>query len=183
MLATPPPYDDMADWSSNRLREWANSLDTSRAPREINWWLSARWTPQRRACDRALDAESRREWAEGFLTLVNCMQRFTTYDRWSASADQFNMRALLIGQLGEVDGNTTWSADALVRDLLAALTLTPREAREQSRTWRSLPTDQILTLRRHKTLLAPLETIVGLLSRSADKDSVRDWLTVRPALP
>jgi hypothetical protein len=183
MLATPPSHDDMAGWSSSRLREWANSLDTSRAPRETNWWLGTRWTPQRRAYDRALTAESRREWAEAFLTLVDCMRRFTTYDRWSASADQFNMRALLIGQLGEVDGSTTWSADALARDVLAALTLTLHQARQQSQTWRSLPTDQILTLRRHKILLAPLETIAGLLSRSADNNSVRDWLTVRPALP
>jgi hypothetical protein len=141
MLATPPPYDDMTDWSSSRLREWANSLNTFRAPREINWWLGARWTPQQRAYDLALDAESRREWAEAFLALVNCMQRFTNYDRWSASADQFNIRPLLIGQLGEVGGSTTWSADTLARDVLAALTLFPSEAREQSQTWRSLPTN------------------------------------------
>jgi hypothetical protein len=183
MLPMPDSHTDLADWSSSRLRGWADALDERQAPRGVNWWLRARWTLQLRAYDRTLDAESRQEWAEVFLVLVGCMQRFTGYDRWNADADRFNMRALLIRELGQVDGSTTWNADALARDVLATLTLSVGQARKQSQQWRSLPPGQILTLRRHKILLTPLESIAARLSRSSDTDAVREWLAMRPALP
>jgi hypothetical protein len=183
MPSTLEPSPDMAGWSHSQLREWAAGLDESRAPRDINWWLQVRWTPQRHAYDTALVGETRRDWADVFLLFVDCMAHFTTYDRWKAAADRFNMRALLIRQLGQVDGCTTWNADALAYDVLAMLTLSPSQAREQTRQWRSLPTDRIRTLRHHRNVLAPLESVADLLRRSPDADLAREWLALRPDLP
>jgi hypothetical protein len=77
------------------------------------------------AYDTKLAAEVRRECADVLLLLVDCLERFTTYDPWKAAADRFNMRALLISQLGEVDGSSTWNAEALLHDVLAMLTSEP----------------------------------------------------------
>jgi hypothetical protein len=167
-------------------------LDESRAPREINWWLWARWPIQMRAYDTDLAAAARREYADLFLLLVDCMERFTTYDRWDAASDRFNMRALLIRQLGQVDGSATWNADALMRDVLAMLTLSPSQAREQADQLRSLlkapkagPTldsataDRILILLNHKRVLNPLASVAHLLSSSPDADLARQWLATR----
>jgi hypothetical protein len=158
-------------------------MDESRAPRGINWWLRVRWTPQRHACDFALADETRRGWADVFLLFVDCMEHFATYDRWMAAADRFHIRALLIRQLGQVDGSATWNADALAHDVLATLTLSPSQAREQSRQWRSLPIDRIRTLRNHKNLLAALGSLADLLRRSPDADLAREWLALRHNLP
>lgn len=158
-------------------------LEESRAPRAINWWLRVRWTPQQHAYDTALAGEARHEWADVFLLFVDCMKHFTTYDPWAAAADRFHMRAVLIRQLGQVDGSTTWNADALTHDVLAMLTLNPSQAREQTRQCRLLPPDQIRTLRDHKNMLAPLESVADLLRPSQDADLAREWLTLRPDLP
>jgi hypothetical protein len=176
------PSLDMAGWSSSQFREWAIGLDESRAPRDINWWIQVRWTtPQRNAYDTALADDARREWAEVFLLLVDCMARFTLYDQWRAAVDRVNIRALLIRELGQVDGSATWNADALAHDVLATLTLSPSEAREGSRQWQSLPKDQIRELQRHKSVLAPLASVANLL-RSEEADLAREWLALRPDL-
>lgn len=111
------------------------------------------------------------------------MQRFTTYDTWAAAADRFQMRAYVIRQLGQVAGSTTWNVASLAHDVLAMLTLNPGEAREQTRIWRSLPTDQVRTLRQHKNVLAALESVADLMGRSPYVDLVREWLALRPELP
>jgi hypothetical protein len=177
-----PVCPDMTGWTPNRVREWAARLDGSRAPRSINWWLRVRWTtPQQHAYNETLPDEARREWAEVFLLFVDCMERFTTYDRWNAALDRFNMRALLIRHLGQVDGSATWNADALKHDVLAMLTLSP--TREQAGRWRSLPEDQILNLRHHKSVLLTLASVARLLDPCEDADVVREWLALRPDLP
>jgi hypothetical protein len=183
MPSTLEPSPDMAGWSSSQLRDWAEGLEGSRAPRDVNWWLDVRWTPQQHAYDTALAGDVRRDWADVFLLFVDCMERFTTYDRWNAAADRFHMRALLIRQLGQVDGSTTWNADALTHDVLAMLTLSPTRARQQVHQWRSPPIDQIRTLRHHKNVLAPLESVADLVHRSPHADLVREWLALRPDLP
>jgi len=123
---------------------------------------------------------------------VDCLERFTTYDRWKAAADRFNMRALLISQLGEVDGSSIWNAEALMHDVLAMLTLRPSDVRELVRQWRSLPKDRTLILQHHRSVLeristvldhrnvlAPLALVADLLPSSPDADLVREWLAVR----
>ena len=183
MSSTLEPSRDMAGWSPQQLREWAAGLDETRAPRDVNWWAYVLVTPQRHAYDTALADEARREWAEVFLLLVGCMERFTARDRWSAAADRFRMRANLIRQLGQVDGSATWNADALTHDVLAMLTLSPSQAREQAGQWRSLPIDQIRTLRHHKNVLRPLTLVADLLGPTQEAALAREWLTLYPDLP
>jgi hypothetical protein len=174
---------DMAGWSASQLREWAEGLDESRAPRDVKWWSYAYVTSQGNAYDAALADEARREWAAVFLLIVDCMERFAARDRWAAAAERFNMRAYLIHHLGQVDGSATWNADTLAHDILAMLTLSPRQAREQAEQWPSLPIDQIRALRHHKNVLAPLTLVAHLLGPTAEAGLAREWLALRPQLP
>jgi len=190
MSSTVDPSPDTAGWSCGQLREWGVGLDESRAPRDINWWLGARWPPQMRAYDTKLAAAARHEYAEVFLLFVDCMERFTTYDRWRAATDRFNMRALLIRQLGQVDRSAIWNADALMHDVLAMLTLSPSEAREQAEQLRSLikartvpmldsaAMDRIRLLLNHNDVLKPLASVAHLLRSSPDTDRAREWLAL-----
>jgi hypothetical protein len=183
MPSTPDSAQEMAGWSRRELRDWADGLNDSHAPRDINWWLQARWAAQQHAYNAGLTDDARRGWADVFLLLVDCMQRFTIYDPWVAAADRFHVRAHLIRELGQVDGSTTWNADSLAHDVLAMLTLSPSEACEETRKWRSLPTDQVRTLRQHKNVLTALESVADLMGQPAYVDLAREWLALRPHLP
>ncbi|MFU8850098.1 hypothetical protein ACNAW0_03775 [Micromonospora sp. SL1-18] len=175
--------DDMAAWSSVRVRKWMSTLSEDNAPGSINWWLRTRWIAQLHVCDRTLTAEARREWAEVALSLTDRAERFAGYDRWSAAADGFNLRTVLIQELGSVPGDQNWERAALVRSVLAAVTLTPDQAGELAERWQALPVDQILLLRRHKNLLASLAPLVDQLPAGPDAERVRTWLLVLPNLP
>lgn len=174
---------DMAGWPAGQLREWAEGLDGSRAPRDVDWWAYLYVTSQGNAYDTALADEARREWAEVYLLVVDCMERFTARDRWTLASERFTMRAYLIQHLGQVDGSATWNADALAHDVLAMLTLSPTQAREQAAQWRSQPIDQLRTLGHHKNVLAPLMLVADLLGTTAEAGPVREWLALRPDLP
>jgi hypothetical protein len=174
---------DIDTWSSTRVRQWMSTLSEDNAPRSVNWWLRMRWIAQRHVYDRTLSAEARREWAEVALSLTDHAERFAGYDRWSAAADRFNLRSLLIQELGSVPGDEKWEQAALVRSVLAAVTLTPDQAGELAERWQTLPVEQIQLLRRHKNLLAPLAPFVDQLPAGPDAERVRTWLLVLPNLP
>ncbi|MCX4526919.1 MULTISPECIES: hypothetical protein [unclassified Streptomyces] len=73
---------------------------------------------------------------------------------------------------------------ALCRDLLALIDLTPQEAAAAARTWRDLPRERILHLRRVKNLLPWMARVRPHL---ADTDplarAVDAWTAIRPQLP
>ncbi|WP_412742819.1 hypothetical protein [Krasilnikovia sp. MM14-A1004] len=117
------------------------------------------------------------------LSLIGLAERFAGYDRWSAAADEFNLRSLLIRQLGSVPDDENWDPGALGRDVLAALTLTPAQAAEMAQRWRTLPIEQIRLLRRHKILLTPLAQLADQLPAGPDAERIRTWLSVQPTLP
>ncbi|MEH0939174.1 hypothetical protein [Micromonospora psammae] len=117
------------------------------------------------------------------LSLTDHAERFAGYDRWSAAADAFTLRSLLIGELGSVPGDGTWDRAALIRSVLAAVTLMPSQAGEFADRWQTLPIEQIQLLRRHKNLLAPLAPLVDQLPAGPDAERVRAWLAVLPKLP
>ena len=174
---------DMDAWSSAQVREWMSTLSEDNGPRSVNWWLRTRWIAQLHAYDRTLTAEVRREWADVALSLTDHAERFAGYDRWSATADACNLRSLLIGEIGSVPGDATWDQAALVRSVLAAVTLMPAQAGELAARWQTLPIEQIRLLRRHKNLLAPLAPLVDQLPAGPDADRARAWLAVLPNLP
>ncbi|MEU7994356.1 hypothetical protein AB0B83_03305 [Micromonospora sp. NPDC049060] len=78
------------------------------APRSVNWWLRRRSIAQHHVYDRTLTGDTRREWAEVALSLTDRAEQFAGYDRWSAAADGFNLRSLLIQELGSVPGDEKW---------------------------------------------------------------------------
>ncbi|GII25361.1 hypothetical protein Pme01_49580 [Planosporangium mesophilum] len=173
----------MDAWSSAHMRRWITTVIEGSAPRSVNWWLSVRWIAQLHVYDRTLPAEDRREWAEAALSLTKCAERFTGYDRWTAVADAFKLRSLLVRELGPVPGDGTWDVAALLRDVLAVVTLAPDQARELAERWQTLPVEQIQLLRRHKNLLTPLVPLADRLPAGSDAERVRAWLAVRPDLP
>jgi len=175
--------EDMAMWSSARVRQWMSTLSEDTAPRSVNWWLRTRWIAQRHVYDRTLSAEARREWAEVALSLTDHAERFAGYDRWSAAADGFNLRSLLIQELGSVPGDEKWEPAALVRSVLATVTLTPDQAGELAERWQTLPVEQVQLLRRHKNLLTPLAPLVDQLPAGPDAERVRTWMLVLSNLP
>jgi hypothetical protein len=174
---------EMDTWSCARVRQWISTLHEDNAPQSVNWWLRTRWIAQLHAYDRTLAAEARREWAEVALSLTDRAERFAGYDRWSAAADAFNLRSLLIQELGLVTGDEKWEPAALVRSVLAAVTLMPGQATELAERWQTLPAEQIQLLRRHKNLLAPIAPLVDQLPAGPDAERLRTWLAVLPNLP
>jgi hypothetical protein len=181
-MSVPADTIESDSWSSEEFHRWIRSLDATCAPPEVNAWLRIRLLPQHRAYDRALDADTRREWAEVFLSLVGCAERFAEYDSWEAALDRANMRALLINELGPV-GDETWNPDALLRNILSTLTLQPEGALALSQHWRDLPATEILLLQRHKQLVGgPLETVVAHVADGPDADLAQRWLITRLSL-
>jgi hypothetical protein len=174
---------EMEAWTSADFRQWIATLTEETAPRSINWWLGARWVAQHHVYDRTLTAEARRGWADVALLLTQNAERFAGYERWSAATDEVNVRSLLIHELGPVPGDDKWDPAVLARDVLAIVTLAPQEAHELAAQWRALPREQVLLLRRHKNLLAPLVSVVDQLPAGPDAEHVQRWLEVRPNLP
>lgn len=174
---------EMDEWPSSQLRLWITTLTEASAPAETNWWLRVRIMPQSRAYNRRLAADVRREWAMVFLLLVEGSERFAGLDRWEAATDAASMRALLINELGPLPGDETWDPAALVRSVLATTTLHPQAASELARRWRALPREEMLLLRRHKNLLAPLTMVIDRVPAGSDRDVARAWLAVRASLP
>ncbi|MET7749056.1 hypothetical protein [Micromonospora sp. NPDC005367] len=76
-----------------------------------------------------------------------------------------------------------WDRSALLRNVLAAVTLTPARAAELAERWRTLAAEQILLLRRHKHLVRPLAALVDQLPAGPDTERVRTWLAMLPKLP
>ncbi|GAB1641437.1 hypothetical protein KRMM14A1259_18600 [Krasilnikovia sp. MM14-A1259] len=173
----------MKEWPVVRFHQWMSTLDQDNAPRSINWWLRARVMPQHRAYDENLTPEVRRNWGAVVLSLTECAERFAGYDRWEVAADDFNLRGLLIRKLGSVPDDENWELGALVRSVLAIVTLTPGQASEMAEHWRTLPTDQIHLLRRHKIVLTPLALLADQVLAGPEAEDVRAWLSIRPSLP
>jgi hypothetical protein len=73
--------------------------------------------------------------------------------------------------------------EAVAADTLAALTLTPDEARAAAADWRDLPTPQILELRHHKNLTEHLGRLIPHLPPDHDVELLHRWITVRTHLP
>ncbi|MER7443680.1 hypothetical protein [Micromonospora avicenniae] len=182
-MSQPNVAGDMVTWSSAQMRQWMSTLSEDMALRSVNWWLQTRWIAQLHVYDRALTAEARREWGELALSLTERAQRFAGYDRWDAMEDSVHLRCLLIQEVGSVPGDQHWDRSALVRSVLAAVTLTPARATELAERWRTLPTEQILLLRRHKQLVGPLAALVDQLPAGPDTERVRTWLAMLPKLP
>jgi hypothetical protein len=177
------PTVESAHWSSDEFRRWIDLLDEDSASGEVNDWLAVRAAPQLRVYDATLAPAVRREWGEVFLLLVGCAERHAAYGPWEAEADRANMRAFVIGELGPA-GNDQWHPPAVLRSILATLTLEPDAADALAQRWRELPVAEILLLRRHRNLIGgPLAMVLEHVPDGVDAQLARRWLAVLPRLP
>ncbi|MFI0938646.1 hypothetical protein [Streptomyces sp. NPDC021020] len=167
----------MGAWPLERLQAFAAAADA--------WWQleSVRVVAQQHAydCDRA--REARRSWA-GLSLLANRRMR-AVGPRESARelTQEFMLRTWVIDHLGPADGNAEWSPEALGADTLAALSLSPADAAALAGKWRELPVERIRELRRHRSLTAHLERLVGHLRPGPTHDRLVVWIEARRLLP
>ena len=158
-------------------------MDGKAAPASVNWWLRLRWVAQSRLYDRSLDTSERLEWAAAALDLTHCAERFAGYSHWDAVLDEVNLRCFVVSRLGARPQDEPADLACLVQVAAAAIELTPDQALDLSSRWRELPLDQIVMLRRHKNLLAPLTLVADQLPAGRETDRIRALLALRPALP
>src|SRR6266568_8974411 len=75
------------------------------------------------------------------------------------AANNFRLRILIIDRLGPDIQDSDWNPDLVAADILAALILTPTQARELSDHWQALPVERIGELRDVKSTTAPLQRL------------------------
>ena len=93
------------------------------------------------------------------------------------------LRMWVIDHLGPDNETQDWSPETLAADTIAALSLTPVEARARADQWRDLPIEQIGELRRHKNLTAHLDRLVCHLQAGPIRDRLLAWAETRQYLP
>jgi hypothetical protein len=178
------PEEDIATWSSPRLREWLAAVREDPAPNDAYWWWRVRNMAQSRAYERKLSPGERREWAATMLAASECEQRFGRLKPWDGARDRFTMRTYIIVNLGPMPGDEMWDPVTLARDVLGTLTLPPDRARELAEHWQTLPIEQMQLLRQHKNVLRPfLPELVDMLADGEVATRVHEWLAIRPNLP
>lgn len=92
------------------------------------------------------------------------------------------LRTWVIDQLGP-DDDPNWSPETLAADTIAALALSPAEARALADHWRDLGVEQIGELRRHKNLTAHLDRLVNHLEPGPARNQLLAWAETRQHLP
>ncbi|MEV4805863.1 hypothetical protein AB0K18_38195 [Nonomuraea sp. NPDC049421] len=142
----------------------------------VNSWLAA-WQHNLVYAQDPGQGETRRIWARVALSALDGAER-AGYLARNADVSRFNLRALLISDLGSAD-DPLWDPDQLVSDVLGALPLSFEQAGEWVVDWRARPREQILAMRVCKNLLAPLKLIVDQVSDG----QVERWLALWARLP
>lgn len=146
----------------------------------INSWLAA-WQHNLVYAQDPGQGETRRIWARvAFAALDGAEQ--AGYPTRNANASRFNLRALLIADLGPGE-DPLWDPDRLASDALAALPLSLEQAAEWAVDWQTRRRDEILALRTCKTLLAPLKLITDQLTERLVRARIDRWLDLWPQLP
>jgi hypothetical protein len=146
----------------------------------INSWLAA-WQGNLVYAQDPEQGEARRIWARVGFTALDGAER-AGYRTRDANASRFNLRALLIADLGPGD-DPLWDPDRLAADVLAALPLTLEQAADWAVDWRTRPREEILALRTCKNLLAPTKMITGQLAEGPVSARIERWLRLWPRLP
>ncbi|MGW4489873.1 hypothetical protein ACWEOE_39345 [Amycolatopsis sp. NPDC004368] len=167
----------MSAWPIERLRTFtANTHD---------WWQleSVRLLAQQHAYDSDQPREVRRHWAELSLMANRCMRGSGAQGSARELQQDFMLRMWVIEYLGPQDGNANWPPEALGADTLAALVMSPSEAATLASNWRELSAEQVRELRRHKSVTAHLERLIGHLQPGPTRDRLLPWIETRQLLP
>ncbi|GGP09944.1 hypothetical protein GCM10012278_47620 [Nonomuraea glycinis] len=125
--------------------------------------------------------EARRIWARVAFAAIDGAER-AGYPTWQADASRFNLRALLIADLGP-DDDPLWDPDRLASDVLAVLPLSLEQAAEWAADWRTRSRDEILALRTCKNSLSPMKVVADQMAEGPVRARIDRWLKLWPELP
>ncbi len=170
------PSRDPSTWTIERLQLFAEDAQGQ----ELE---AVRVVAQSHAYRADEPHEARQQWAKLSLQANQRLHGDGPWDRARAAQQNFMLRMWMIEQLGPDDEDHDWSPETLAADTIAALALTPAEARALADHWRGLAVEQIGELRRHKNLTAHLDRLVNHLQPSPVRDQLLAWTVTRQHLP
>lgn len=146
----------------------------------INSWLAA-WQHNLLYAQDPDQGETRRIWARVAFTALDGAEQAGYLTR-HADVSRFNLRALLIADLGPGD-DPLWDPDRLASDVLEALPLSRKQAADWAVGWQRRSRDEILALRTCKVLLAPMKLITDRLTEGPARVRIDRWLDLWRRLP
>ncbi|MFF3427789.1 hypothetical protein [Streptomyces sp. NPDC002602] len=170
------PSRDLSTWTIERLQMFAEDAQGQ----ELE---AVRVVAQSHAYRADEPHEARKQWAKLSLHANQRLHGDGLWDRARGAQRNFMLRMWMIDQLGPDGEDHDWSPATLAADTVAALALTPAEARALADHWRNLAVEQIGELRRHKNLTAHLDRLVIHLQPSPVRDQLLAWTETRPHLP
>jgi hypothetical protein len=170
-----PSDRNLSTWTLERLETFA----ASRRGQELE---QVRVVAQSHACRPGEPRNIRLRWAKLSLDVNERRHSDGPWGRSRKLCQNFALRTWVIEHLGP-GTDPDWNPEALARETLAALTLTPRRAGALCAGWRDLPLEQIGELRRHKNMTAHLGRLIGMLRSGPAKESLIAWTEVREHLP
>ncbi|MDO0909348.1 hypothetical protein QQM39_00220 [Streptomyces sp. DT2A-34] len=155
------PGRDLSTWTSERLQSFASDAQGQQleAVRVVALGHAYRADQPR---------EARQQWAKLSLRANQRLPCDGLWDRARTARQNFMLRMWMIDHLGPENEDEDWSPETLAADTVAALSLTPAEARALADHWRDLAVEQIGELRRHKNLTAHLDRLVCYLQAGPD---------------
>ncbi|MGP3637253.1 hypothetical protein ACTU45_28575 [Streptomyces sp. 24-1644] len=170
------PSRDLSTWTIDRLQSFAEDAQGQQLE-------AVRVVAQGHAYRADEPREARQQWAKLSLQANQRLHGDGPWDRARAAQQNFMLRMWVIDQLGPDDEDHDWSPETLAADTVAALALTPAEARALADHWRDRAVEQIGELRRHKTLTAHLDRLIEHLQPSPVRDQLLAWTETRRHLP
>lgn len=171
------PPRDPSTWTLGRVREWAARLDDGQELEAV------RAVTVDHVQDGHLPPDERKSWAKLSLQVNSRMYDKGAQRQARMTQNNVRLRTFIISKLGPDPEDPDWSPEQVVRDVLAAVPLTPEQARGLSEHWRDLPVDRIRELREIKNLTGPLQELLGHLHPGRLHAQAQEWLHARTALP
>ncbi|MFD0267835.1 hypothetical protein ACFVGY_14800 [Streptomyces sp. NPDC127106] len=170
------PSRDLSTWTIERLQSFAEDAQGQQLE-------AVRVVAQSHAYRADEPREARQQWAKLSLQANHRLHGEGPWDRARGAQQNFMLRMWMIDQFGPDDEDHDWSPEALAADTVGALALAPAEARALADHWRDLEVERIGVLRRHKSLTAHLDRLVGHLQPSPVRDQLLAWTATRQHLP
>ncbi len=178
-VATPGgPIRNIGAWTFEQLQAWADRPDHHGQELE-----RIREVTSRHAQDYRLDPADRKRWAKLSLQVNARMHGDSPWQQARMAANNVRLRTNIIDRLGPDIQDPDWNPDLVAAGILAALTLTPTQARELSDHWQALPVERFCELRDVKITTARLQRLLRHLQPGPIRDQAREWLTIRELLP
>jgi hypothetical protein len=149
-----------------------------------DWLLLVERFPERlvKACHELTEDELRHSF-ELADSIFRGAEIYGGHPRNKMLYARFNLSAMLLRRMPPRPGFPYLDPAGLLRDYLAALSITLAEAKQMQPHWETLGNSEILRLREPKWLMIPLKMVDHLFAESADLDEYRKWKELWPDLP